>query len=99
MQFLRSLNLPNRLTLLRVALTPLFFALLLLPIFPFCSGAGARALCRLGAAAVFGAAAITDLFDGRIARARSLVTDFGKFLDPIADKLMVFAAFLRVNGP
>ena len=78
------MNLPNRLTLLRVALVPLFLVLCLVA-FPF---------HYTVALAVFGAAAFTDFLDGRIARKQGLVTDFGKFLDPIADKLLTTAALL-----
>jgi CDP-diacylglycerol--glycerol-3-phosphate 3-phosphatidyltransferase len=78
------MNVPNRLTLARVVLSPVFLLLLLWE-FPF---------HHLAAGLVFGAAALTDLFDGRIARKRGLVTSLGKFLDPIADKLLTTAAFL-----
>ncbi len=78
------MNLPNRLTLLRIVLVPLYLVLLLWEL-PF---------HYVTALAVFIAAALTDLLDGRIARARGLVTDFGKFLDPIADKMLTTAAFL-----
>ena len=77
------MNLPNRLTLLRIAMIPLYLVLLT-------GSAG----CRIGAALVFAAASITDFFDGRIARNRNLITDFGKFMDPIADKLLVLLPFL-----
>lgn len=78
------MNTPNKLTMVRIILSPLFLLLLLLN-FPF---------HNLLAAAVFGAAALTDLFDGRIARAQGLITNFGKFLDPLADKMLTTAAFL-----
>lgn len=84
------MNLPNKLTLLRVILVPFFMLFILLPqISGFNPLAG-----DLIAAVLFGGAAFTDLLDGKIARKRNLVTDFGKFMDPIADKLMVFGAFL-----
>ena len=79
-----KINLPNRLTLGRIAAVPIFLLLLLLN-FPFHCFA---------ALAVFVAASLTDLFDGKIARSRGLITDFGKFLDPIADKMLTTAAFL-----
>ena len=60
------MNLPNRLTLLRIAMIPLYLVLL--------TGSVG---CRIGAALVFAAASITDFFDGRIARSRNLITDFG----------------------
>ena len=78
------MNLPNKLTLLRIFLVPLFVAAMLIP-FP---------LHNFIALALFAAASITDLFDGRIARKRNLVTDFGKFADPLADKILVLAAML-----
>lgn len=78
------MNLPNKLTVVRIILAPLFLLVLLLD-FPFHS---------LLAGLIFGAAALTDLFDGRIARARDLITNLGKFLDPLADKMLTTAAFL-----
>ena len=78
------MNLPNKLTVTRILLVPFFVAALLID-FP---------LNNLAALAVFGAASLTDLFDGRIARKQGLVTDFGKFADPLADKILVFSALL-----
>lgn len=78
------MNLPNKLTLGRILLVPLFVAAMLFP-FP---------LHNFTALALFAAASITDLFDGKIARKRNLVTDFGKFADPLADKILVLAALL-----
>lgn len=78
------MNLPNKLTVGRILLVPLFVAALLIP-FP---------LHNLTALALFAIASITDLFDGKIARKRGLVTDFGKFADPLADKILVLAALL-----
>lgn len=78
------MNLPNKLTLGRILLVPFFVAAMLIP-FP---------LHNLAALALFAAASITDMFDGRIARKRGLVTDFGKFADPLADKILVLAALL-----
>ena len=78
------MNLPNKLTLLRIMLVPLFVAAMLIP-FP---------LHNLAALLIFAIASITDMFDGRIARERNLVTDFGKFADPLADKILVLAAML-----
>lgn len=78
------MNLPNKLTLGRILLVPLFVAAMLIP-FP---------LHNLTALVLFSAASITDLFDGRIARKRGLITDFGKFADPLADKILVLAALL-----
>ncbi len=78
------MNLPNKLTVARIIATPLFMAALVLE-FPF---------HYLAALVIFSAASITDLFDGKIARSRGLVTDFGKFLDPLADKMLTTSAFL-----
>lgn len=78
------MNLPNKLTVARIILVPFFVAALLIN-FP---------LNNLAALAIFGAASITDLLDGKIARKRGLVTDFGKFADPLADKILVISALL-----
>ena len=83
---IRGMNLPNRLTLLRIALVPVYLVLLWLPGF------------SIPALAVFAAASLTDLFDGRIARSRGLVTNFGKFMDPIADKLLTHTAFIMLTA-
>lgn len=78
------MNLPNKLTVVRIVMAPVFLLLLLWE-FPF---------HNLVAALVFGAAALTDMIDGRIARSRGLITNLGKFLDPLADKMLTTAAFL-----
>ena len=78
------MNLPNKLTLMRIILTPVFMAVLYWG-FP---GADYAAL------AIFIIASLTDLLDGKIARKYNLVTDFGKFADPLADKILVTAAML-----
>lgn len=78
------MNLPNKLTLLRIIMIPVFVVLLYFD-FPF---------NNLVALAVFILASITDTLDGYIARKYNLITDFGKFMDPIADKLLVTAAML-----
>ncbi len=82
------MNLPNKLTVARIALVPAFvvFASLALR-------AGGRAWYLL-AFIVFALASITDALDGRIARSRGLVTDFGKFADPLADKILTTTAFI-----
>ena len=83
-----KLNLPNQLTLIRCVLVPIFLAVLLLPenIYVAC-------LCS---AALFGIASFTDMLDGKIARKYGLITNFGKFMDPLADKLLVFGALLGI---
>lgn len=78
------MNLPNKLTALRIVLVPFFIAAILMD-FP---------LHYLVALAVFGAASLTDMFDGKIARKHNLVTNFGKFCDPLADKILVLSALL-----
>lgn len=76
------MNLPNKLTLLRVILIPFFLLFIYIDI-----------PCNyLFALIIFAAASITDALDGKIARARNLVTNFGKFLDPLADKVLVLSA-------
>ena len=81
------MNLPNKLTLLRVIMIPFFVVLLLLE-------SGANPSLRIAACVVFCLASFTDFLDGQIARKRNLVTDFGKFVDPLADKLLVCSALI-----
>jgi len=83
-------NLPNALTLGRLLLVPLFGWLLL-------REAGEDATSRVAAVIVFVGAMITDLVDGRIARARGLVTPFGTIMDPIADKALVGTALIGLS--
>lgn len=83
-----KLNLPNRLTLIRVLLIPFFLVFMLIPI-PII-------VAEIVSAIIFIAASLTDLFDGKIARKYGLITDFGKFMDPLADKVMVFAAMIGI---
>ena len=78
------MNLPNKLTMMRILLIPVFMVVLYLG-FPGCNYA---------ALAIFIIASLTDLLDGKIARKYNLVTDFGKFADPLADKMLVTAAML-----
>ena len=78
------MNLPNKLTVGRILLVPFFVAALLIP-FP---------MHTLAALLLFIAASVTDLLDGKIARKNHLVTDFGKFADPLADKILVLSALL-----
>ncbi len=78
------MNLPNKLTLLRIVLILPFLLVLYLGV-PFASYI---------ALAIFVLASLTDMLDGQIARKRGLVTDFGKFADPLADKMLVTAALL-----
>ena len=78
------MNLPNKLTLLRIILVPFFAAALLIDAIPH---------HYLIALIIFCAASITDMLDGKIARKYNMVTDFGKFADPLADKILVISAF------
>ncbi len=79
------MNLPNKLTLLRVFLIPVFLVMIYVDAIPF---------HFLWALVVFAAASFTDMLDGKIARKQGLVTNFGKFLDPLADKVLVITALL-----
>jgi CDP-diacylglycerol--glycerol-3-phosphate 3-phosphatidyltransferase len=81
-------NLANALTVLRLALVPVFVLLLL------AGGTGGR----IAAFAVFLVASLTDVLDGRIARQRGLITDFGKIADPIADKALTGAALVTLSA-
>lgn len=78
------MNLPNKLTVMRIILVPFMVASMLIE-FPF---------HYLVAGLIFGAASLTDYFDGKIARERNLITNFGKFADPIADKILVVSALV-----
>ena len=81
------MNLPNKLTVLRVILIPFFVAAVLFD-------EGDSKMFRYLAASIFIVASLTDLLDGKIARKYNLVTNFGKFMDPLADKLLVCAALV-----
>ena len=82
------MNLPNKLTMLRVCLIPFFV------LFAKLEGLGMQMI----AVAIYIVACITDSLDGRIARSRNLVTNFGKFMDPIADKLLVMSAMVVLTA-
>ena len=86
-----KLNLPNRLTVLRLCLVPIFLVLGMLPdsVIPFYVSCFICAVLFIGTA-------LTDMFDGKIARRDGLITDFGKFLDPVADKFMVIGALFVI---
>ena len=85
------MNTANKLTLTRLIFVPIFLVVMLLPssIIPF------KLSCIIGAA-LFIAASITDALDGKIARKYNMITDFGKFLDPLADKFMVIGALFVI---
>lgn len=83
------MNLPNKLTMLRIVLIPVFLLFFYLNWIPG---------NYLWALFVFLLASFTDLLDGKIARSRGLVTDFGKLMDPLADKLLVMAAMVSLTA-
>lgn len=83
-----KINLPNKLTILRVLLVPIFILVLLL------SNKSSIGFFRILPLIIFVGAAITDALDGKIARNQNLITDFGKFMDPLADKLLVCSALI-----
>ncbi len=80
------MNLPNKLTILRVVMVPFFVFFMLTDV----GGAANKWIALV----IFCAASLTDMLDGKIARARNLVTNFGKFMDPLADKLLVCSAMI-----
>ena len=79
------MNTPNKLTVLRILLVPFFVAFLLIKQIPY---------NYLWATLIFAIASITDTIDGKMARKYNLVTDFGKFMDPLADKILVTSALV-----
>ena len=83
----KKMNLPNRLTLARIALTPICVAVIMLRSVPFTDLIGAFLFLLI---------AITDMLDGKIARKYDLITNFGKFLDPLADKFLVVGTYLAL---
>lgn len=84
------MNLPNKITMFRVVLIPFFILFMLCPVL---GGAD-----KYVAAAIFITASITDFIDGQLARRMNLVTNFGKFMDPLADKLLVCSALICLCG-
>jgi CDP-diacylglycerol--glycerol-3-phosphate 3-phosphatidyltransferase len=86
MELGQALSHPNLLTLFRICAVPIIIVLLLFP----------NRTCAFVAALFFSAAAITDYFDGYLARRRGLVSNFGKVMDPVADKLLVSSAFIMM---
>lgn len=83
------MNLPNKLTIMRIALIPFMMFFYFANFIPFGIG-------KIVALAIFIVAALTDLIDGKIARKYNLITDFGKFLDPIADKILTSAVLFML---
>jgi len=84
-----SMNLPNTLSIIRCFLVPVFVATLLLM-------RNAGVWGYIVPALVYGFTAFTDMLDGKIARKHNLVTDFGKFIDPLADKFMVISSMITI---
>ena len=86
-----KMNLPNKLTMLRLCMVPVMVVFLLLPasVIPWQWAYGVGLV-------VFALTSLTDMLDGKIARARGLITNFGKFMDPVADKFMVIGTFLAM---
>ena len=78
------MNIPNKLTVARIIATPVFMATMLID-FKF---------HYTVSLILFAAASLTDMIDGKLARSKNLITDFGKFLDPLADKMLTTAAYL-----
>ena len=81
------MNLPNKLTLSRIIMIPFIMLFYLVPMFPH---------CKVVALALFLLASFTDMLDGKIARKYNLITNFGKFLDPIADKLLTSTVLFMI---
>lgn len=99
-----KMNLPNKLTLLRVFMIPFFVLFMILSLDGHlaselrASADGRFISYRIIACIIFCAASFTDFLDGYIARSRGLVTDFGKFMDPLADKLLVCSALILLTA-
>ena len=85
------MNLPNKLTIFRILMVPVFIVFFAVPI----PGLNEN-LTRIITAVIFALTSLTDMIDGKIARKYGLVTDFGKFMDPLADKFLVFSALLGI---
>lgn len=90
------MNLPNQLTVLRILMIPIFMIVTLVPLnWGSLDMMGVNLeVTQLVAAIIFAVASITDWLDGKIARKHNLVTNFGKFADPLADKMLVMTAFI-----
>lgn len=88
---LKKMNLPNKLTILRIALVPLF-------IIAMCINLEGFEWIKYIALGIYAIAAFTDFLDGKISRKKGIVTKFGKIMDPLADKLLVSAGFIMLTG-
>jgi len=84
MNWFKNLNLPNKLTVIRVFAIPVFLIFLYI----------SKGIFKFMPLLIFAGAAVTDAIDGHIARRDNLITDFGKFMDPLADKLLTASAFI-----
>jgi CDP-diacylglycerol--glycerol-3-phosphate 3-phosphatidyltransferase len=94
------MNLPNKLTVIRICMIPLFVIVVSAPLaWGTLTMLGTDVeVTQLIGAIIFAVASITDWLDGKIARSRGLVTNFGKFADPLADKMLVMTAFIILVG-
>ena len=93
------MNLPNKLTVLRILIIPIFILILAIPSLDWGTlsiGSVNLSVTHLVATIIFSIASFTDWLDGYIARAQGLVTNFGKFADPLADKMLVMTAFIML---
>lgn len=96
---LKKMNLPNKLTMLRIILVPVFIICLCMPqVFEWFKIENTQTVMGIIALIVFVVAAITDCLDGRISRKQNIVTKFGKIMDPLADKLLVSSGFIMLTG-
>lgn len=91
-----KMNLPNKLTVLRLIMVPIFMVVMLLPVFIDFHNETVNTVLNIVGVLLFIIASLTDMLDGKIARKHNLVTDFGKFMDPLADKFMVIGAMLCI---
>ena len=82
-------NIPNILTVARIILVPILMAVLIFPMF-------SETLTRIVGCVLFVVISFTDMLDGQLARKYNLISDFGKFLDPLADKLLIFGSMLSL---
>ncbi len=91
-KMLKKMNVPNRLTMLRIALVPIFIVLMVLV------ELNVWDYMKYVALGIFVIAALTDMFDGIISRKKGIVTNFGKIMDPLADKLLVASGLIMLAG-
>ena len=82
-----KMNLPNKLTVMRMCMVPIFVVVMMISDALWANATGL---------ALFILASLTDMWDGRLARKHNLITDFGKFMDPLADKFLVIGALMVI---